>query len=112
VNIAICTVAQRIPRTAKELSVSHRLIIVERRRGVAAGLGHEEFFKCVIRSRRDSSHDRRPRLRDCHTLPEPVHAGHIDTLAQSILRTAQTGERNEIVLQRIALMELSLAPRE
>ncbi|WP_092029020.1 hypothetical protein [Bradyrhizobium sp. OK095] len=46
------------------------------------------------------------------TLPEPVHAGHIDTLAQSILRTAQTGERNEIVLQRIALMELSLAPRE
>ncbi|MGD5669564.1 hypothetical protein QUT06_22555, partial [Xanthomonas citri pv. citri] len=45
------------------------------------------------------------------TLPEPVHSAHIDTIAQSILRTAKTGERNVAVLQRIALMELSLAPR-
>jgi hypothetical protein len=45
------------------------------------------------------------------TLPEPVHSSHVDAIAQSILRTAQTGERNIVVLQRIALMELSLAPR-
>jgi hypothetical protein len=44
------------------------------------------------------------------TLPEPVHSGHVDTIAQSILRTASTGERNVAVLQRIALMELSLTP--
>lgn len=45
------------------------------------------------------------------TLPEPVHAAHVDTLAQSILRTASTGERDVAVLQRIALMELTLSPR-
>lgn len=45
------------------------------------------------------------------TLPEPLHSGHVDVLAQSILRTASSGERNVTVLQRIALMELSLADR-
>ena len=45
------------------------------------------------------------------TLPEPVHAGHVDVLAQSILRTANAGERDVAVLERIALMELQLAPR-
>lgn len=45
------------------------------------------------------------------TLPEPLHSGHVDVLAQSILRTASSGERDVSVLQRIALMELSLAGR-
>ena len=45
------------------------------------------------------------------TLPEPVHASHVNALAESILRTAGAGERNVEVLQRIALMELQLAPR-
>ncbi|MCK1390785.1 hypothetical protein [Bradyrhizobium sp. 1] len=45
------------------------------------------------------------------TLPDPVHAGHVDALAQSILRTANAGERDVAVLERIALMELQLAPR-
>jgi hypothetical protein len=45
------------------------------------------------------------------TLPEPVHSIHVDALAQSILRTASTGERDVTALQRIALMELQLAPR-
>ena len=45
------------------------------------------------------------------TLPEPVHSGHVDALAQSILRTANAGERDVAVLQRIALMELQLATR-
>jgi hypothetical protein len=45
------------------------------------------------------------------TLPEPVSSAHVQVLAESILRTAKTGERNPAVLQRIALMELQLAPR-
>ncbi len=45
------------------------------------------------------------------TLPEPVSSTQVTLLAESILRTAKTGERNAAVLQRIALMELQLAPR-
>ena len=46
------------------------------------------------------------------TLPEPVCSAHITTIAESILRTANDGEREIDALQRIALMELALAPRE
>jgi hypothetical protein len=45
------------------------------------------------------------------TLPEPVSSNHVQVLAESILRTAKSGERDPAVLQRIALMELQLAPR-
>ncbi|MBR1089747.1 hypothetical protein JQ621_19970 [Bradyrhizobium manausense] len=45
------------------------------------------------------------------TLPEPVHSSHVNALAESILRTASTGERDVTNLQRIALLELQLAPR-
>ncbi|WFU24290.1 hypothetical protein QA649_40910 [Bradyrhizobium sp. CB1717] len=45
------------------------------------------------------------------TLPEPVHSAHVTALAESILRTAGSGERDPATLQRIALMELQLAPR-
>jgi hypothetical protein len=44
-------------------------------------------------------------------LPEPVHSTHVSTIAESILRTASTGERDPAVLKRIALMELRLALR-
>jgi hypothetical protein len=44
-------------------------------------------------------------------LPEPVHAVHVNLIAESILRTANAGERDAAVLQRIALMELQIAPR-
>lgn len=44
-------------------------------------------------------------------LPEPVHAAHVSLIAESILRTAQAGERDITVLRRIALMELQIAPR-
>jgi hypothetical protein len=43
-------------------------------------------------------------------LPEPVTAGQVNLLAESILRTAQTGERNTTTLQRMALLELQLIP--
>ena len=45
------------------------------------------------------------------TLPEPVHSAHVTIIAESILQTASTGERDAAVLTRIALMELNLAQR-
>jgi hypothetical protein len=45
------------------------------------------------------------------TLPEPVHSSHVTIIAESILRTANAGERDAAVLERIALMELRLAQR-
>ncbi len=46
------------------------------------------------------------------TLPDPVSSSHIKTIAESILRTAQDGEREVDALQRVALLELALAPRD
>ena len=45
------------------------------------------------------------------TLPHPLGSAHVNLLAESILRTAKTGERDIAVLQRIALLELQIAPR-
>jgi predicted GTPase len=45
------------------------------------------------------------------TLPEPIHSAHVTIIAESILRTADSGERDAAVLERIALMELRLAQR-
>jgi hypothetical protein len=46
------------------------------------------------------------------TLPEPVSSAHVSLLAESILRTAQSGVRDRAELQRMALLELRIAPRE
>jgi hypothetical protein len=45
------------------------------------------------------------------SLPEPVSATQVQTLAESILDTAGRGERDIAVLERIALVELQIAPR-
>ena len=45
------------------------------------------------------------------SLPEPVHSGHVQALAEAILRGAHGGERDPVVLQRLALMELQLTRR-
>jgi hypothetical protein len=45
------------------------------------------------------------------TLPEPVSSTHVNLLAESILRTAQRGETDPAVLQRLALLELNLSSR-
>jgi hypothetical protein len=45
------------------------------------------------------------------TLPEPVHSAHVNLLAESILRSAKAGERDPLVLQRLAWLELQIAPR-
>jgi hypothetical protein len=46
------------------------------------------------------------------TLPDPVSSAHVTVIAESILRTAKDGEREPDALQRVALLELALAPRE
>jgi hypothetical protein len=45
-------------------------------------------------------------------LPHPVSSTQVNLLAESILRTAREGERDPIVLQRMALLELQIRPRE
>ena len=45
------------------------------------------------------------------SLPEPVSSAHVQSLAESILRTANEGERDPAALQRMALMELQISPR-
>jgi hypothetical protein len=46
------------------------------------------------------------------TLPEPVSAAHVRSIAETILRTANDGERDTATLQRMALMELQISPRD
>lgn len=45
------------------------------------------------------------------SLPEPVSSSHVQSLAETILRTAKEGERNPATLQRMALLELQISPR-
>ncbi len=45
------------------------------------------------------------------SLPEPVQSSHVQAIAESILREARGGERDPVVLQRLALMELQLTQR-
>jgi hypothetical protein len=45
-------------------------------------------------------------------LPHPVSSTQVNLLAESILRTAQQGERDPVILQRMALLELQITPRQ
>jgi hypothetical protein len=45
------------------------------------------------------------------SLPDPVSSAHVQSIAESILRTAREGERDPATLQRMALIELQIAPR-
>ena len=42
------------------------------------------------------------------TLPEPVSSRVIHRLAEAILRDARDGESSQLVLQRLALLELQI----
>jgi hypothetical protein len=44
-------------------------------------------------------------------LPDPVSSAHVQSLAETILRSAKEGERDPSTLQRLALLELQIAPR-
>jgi hypothetical protein len=46
------------------------------------------------------------------TLPHPVSLGHVQSVAETILRTAKDGERDPAILQRMALLELQITPRD
>jgi hypothetical protein len=45
------------------------------------------------------------------SLPEPVSTSHVRAIAETILRSAKEGERDPSALQRMALLELQIAPR-
>jgi hypothetical protein len=44
-------------------------------------------------------------------LPHPVSSTHVNSVAETILRTAKDGERDPIILERMALLELQISPR-
>jgi hypothetical protein len=46
------------------------------------------------------------------TLPEPVNLDHVNSIAEAILRTANDGETDPATLQRMALLELQITPRD
>jgi hypothetical protein len=46
------------------------------------------------------------------SLPDPVSSVHVQSIAETILRTANEGETDPAVLQRMALMELQISPRD
>jgi hypothetical protein len=45
------------------------------------------------------------------SLPDPVNSAHVQSIAETILRTAKEGERDPATLQRMAIMELQISPR-
>jgi hypothetical protein len=44
-------------------------------------------------------------------LPHPVSSSHVRSLAETILRSANEGERDPTTLRTMALMELQISPR-
>jgi hypothetical protein len=44
-------------------------------------------------------------------LPDPVSSAHVQSIAETILRTANDGETDPAILQRMALLELQITPR-
>jgi hypothetical protein len=45
------------------------------------------------------------------TLPQPVSSANVNAIAETILRTANEGERDPLTLRRMALLELQISPR-
>jgi hypothetical protein len=43
------------------------------------------------------------------TLPYPLSSAHVQSVAETILRTAKDGERDPKVLERMALLELQIS---
>jgi hypothetical protein len=46
------------------------------------------------------------------TLPHPVNSAHVQSIAESILRTTREGERDPTMLRTMALLELQISQRE
>jgi hypothetical protein len=45
-------------------------------------------------------------------LPHPVGSAHVRSIAETILRSTQEGERDPATLERMALLELMISPRD
>ena len=45
-------------------------------------------------------------------LPHPVNSAHVKSIAETILRSAQEGERDPVALERMAFLELMISPRD
>jgi hypothetical protein len=45
-------------------------------------------------------------------LPHPVLSVHVKSIAETILRSAQEGERDPLALERMAFLELMISPRD
>jgi hypothetical protein len=45
-------------------------------------------------------------------LPHPFNSAHVESIAETILRSAQEGERDPVALERIAFIELMISPRD
>jgi hypothetical protein len=45
------------------------------------------------------------------SLPDPVSSAHVQSIAESILRSAREGERDPVALERMALIELQISHR-
>jgi hypothetical protein len=45
-------------------------------------------------------------------LPHPVVSAHVKSIAETILRSANEGERDPAALERLAFLELMIAPRD
>jgi hypothetical protein len=46
------------------------------------------------------------------SLPHPVNSNHVRSIAETILRSAQEGERDPTTLRTMALLELQISPRK
>lgn len=46
------------------------------------------------------------------SLPDPVSSTHLQSIAETILRSAKNGERDPVTLERMALLELQITPRD
>jgi len=44
--------------------------------------------------------------------PHPVLSVHVKSIAETILRSAQEGERDPLALERMAFLELMISPRD
>ena len=45
-------------------------------------------------------------------LPHPVVSAHVKSIAETILRSANEGERDPAALEKMAFLELMIAPRD
>jgi hypothetical protein len=45
------------------------------------------------------------------TLPDRVSSANVNSIAETILRSAKEGERDPATLERMALLELQITPR-